>query len=267
MDMIVKTRSENLSRISGVRAPQFAALLPAALPRVRRMVRLLLALLLLLPVAARPAAVGLDPAWLAQIEQLAQTAAQAVMPPAGRVQIELGDPDPRLRLAPCARTEAFLPAGQRLWGRSRLGLRCVQGPVRWSISLPLQVRVFAPAWVAVQPLPAGTSLQADQLRVDLVELSASSSPAWVQAEAPLQRELVRPLQAGEAVRQVHLRPRQWFAAGDAVRLLLAGDGFSVQAEARALAPGLEGQATRLRLDSGRIVQAWPVAERRAEIQL
>lgn len=230
------------------------------------MLRLTLVLILLLA-AARPAAAALDPVWLRQVEQLAEQAAQAALPPQGRVLIELGDPDPRLRLAPCTRTEAFLPAGTRLWGRSRLGLRCVQGAVKWAISLPLQVRVFAPAWVAVQPLPAGSALQPGQLRREIVELSASSSPAWLQESPPLERELARPLQAGEALRLQHLKPRQWFAAGDTVRLLLAGDGFSVRAEARALSVGLEGQSSRLRLDNGRVLQAWPVAERQAEVQL
>lgn len=266
MGRIVKTRAENLSRNKGALAPYFPAMACFVLPRVIAMLRHLLVLILLLA-AARPAAAALDPVWLRQIEQLAEQAAQAALPPQGRVAIELGEPDPRLRLAPCARTEPFLPAGSRLWGRSRLGLRCVQGPVKWAISLPLQVRVFAPAWVAVQPLPAGSPLQAGQLRREVVELSASTSPAWLQDEPPLDRELARPLQAGEALRQQHLKPRQWFAAGDTVRVLLAGDGFSVRADARALSVGLEGQSSRLRLDSGRILQAWPVAERQAEVQL
>lgn len=262
----MKTRVENLSRNNRVQAPHFPASRRPPLPRVAAMLHRLLALVLLLA-AARPAAAALDPAWLAQVERLAEQAAQAALPPQGRVAIELGAPDPRLRLAPCGRTEAFLPTGTRLWGRSRLGLRCVQGPVKWSISLPLQVRVFAPAWVASQPLPAGGALQAEQLRREVVELSASSSPAWLEAEPPLGRELARPLQAGEALRQQHLKPRQWFAAGDTVRLRLTGDGFAVRAEAQALSPGWEGQSARLRLENGRILQAWPVAERQAEVAL
>jgi flagella basal body P-ring formation protein FlgA len=69
------------------------------------------------------------------------------------------------------------------------------------------------------------------------------------------------------VRQTDLKHRQWFAAGDTVQLSLAGSGFSIGAEAQALSPGLEGQDTRLRLESGRIVTARPVGERRAEMQL
>ncbi len=262
---IVKTASENLSRNSATLAPHFRASVGVRLPRVPAMLRA--ATLFALLLAARPAAAVLDPAWLRQLERLAETAAQAAMPPEGRVDIVMGEADPRLRLAPCARVEPFLPAGQRLWGRSRLGLRCVQGPVKWSVSVPVQVRVFAPAWVAAQPLPAGTQLQAEQMQREDVELSALSSPAWVQAEPPQGRELARPLQAGEALRQLHLKPRRWFAAGDPVRLLLSGDGFAVQAQGQALAPGLEGQATRVRVENGRILQAWPVGERQAEVLL
>lgn len=226
----------------------------------------LLSLALLL--AGAPArAQGLPADWLQQIERLAQQAAQAAMPPEGRVAVEVGAPDPRLRLAPCQRVEPFLPAGQALWGRSRLGLRCTQGGTRWSISVPLQVRVFAPGWAAQQALPAGSVLQPGQLIRTVVEWSAEPSPVQAQAEAPLGRALQRPLQAGEALRLAHLKPRQWFAAGDTVRLQAQGLGFAIRAEGQAMAPGLEGQTSRVRLDSGRTVQVWPLAERQAEVLL
>ena len=40
-----------------------------------------------------------------------------------RMEVSVGALDERLRLAPCARVEPYLPAGARLWGRTRLGLR------------------------------------------------------------------------------------------------------------------------------------------------
>src|SRR5690606_4127511 len=44
-----------------------------------------------------------------------------------RTEVEVGSLDRRLRLAPCDEVEAFMPRGARLWGRSRIGLRCVEG--------------------------------------------------------------------------------------------------------------------------------------------
>jgi flagellar basal body P-ring formation protein FlgA len=226
---------------------------------------LLLALLWLsaLPLRAEP----LPRAWLQQLEQLAEQAAQAALPPEGRVAVQVGAPDARLRLAPCQRVEPFLPAGQPLWGRGRLGLRCLQGATRWSISVPMTVRVFAPGWAAMVPLPAGVVLQADQLERRVVEWTLDPSPVLAQDLPPAGRQLVRPLQAGEAVRQAHLKARQWFAAGDPVRLLMQGEGFAVRGAGQALAVGLEGQTSRVRLESGRILSVWPVGERLAEVNL
>ena len=71
--------------------------------------------------------------------------------------------DPRLRLAPCARITPYLPAGSRPWGRTRVGLRCEDGPTHWNVSLPVTVQIFAPALVLREPLPAGAELSPDLL--------------------------------------------------------------------------------------------------------
>ena len=49
-----------------------------------------------------------------------------------RMQVSVGQLDARLRLTPCARVEPYLPPGARLWGRTRLGLRCLEGETRWN---------------------------------------------------------------------------------------------------------------------------------------
>ena len=70
---------------------------------------------------------SLDPDTLQRIQALGEQAGAALAPGAVRVEIEPGRLDPRLRLAPCERIEPYLPPGARAWGRSRVGLRCVQG--------------------------------------------------------------------------------------------------------------------------------------------
>ena len=80
-----------------------------------------------------------------------------------RVEVEVGTLDPRLRLAPCEKVEPYVPSGTRLWGRSRIGLRCAQGPTPWNVYLPLVVRVFGPGLTAAAALPAGTVLTAADL--------------------------------------------------------------------------------------------------------
>jgi flagellar basal body P-ring formation protein FlgA len=221
---------------------------------------------------------ALDAAAIQQAQQIAsQAAQQAVLqstggaaPRAGaapRIEVLAGSLDPRLRLAPCERIETYLPAGARAWGRTRIGLRCVQGAGRWNVSLPLTVRVWAPAVVLVAGLPAGSTLAAVHLGLAEVDWAAEPAGAFADPAALLGRTLARPLAAGGAVRQTDLRARQWFAAGDTVRLVASGPGFALAADATALSPGIEGQPARVRTEGGRVISGQPVGERRLEVRL
>ncbi|MFT3666481.1 flagellar basal body P-ring formation chaperone FlgA [Piscinibacter sp.] len=198
-----------------------------------------------------------------QVKQFAGASVQAAQDT--RVQVEVGSLDPRLKLAPCAQIQPYLPPSARLWGRSRIGLRCASGPTRWNVYLPITVKVFAPAVVATRALPAGSVLQEADLARAEVDLAEESSAALRSAGAALGRALDRPLAAGASLRQSHLRPRQWFAAGETVQLLAQGPGFQVGGSGQALSAGIEGQPVRIRAESGRILTAEAVGERRARV--
>jgi flagellar basal body P-ring formation protein FlgA len=210
---------------------------------------------------------GLDADTLQRIQALGASAGDGLSPGAVRVEIEPGRLDPRLRLAPCERIEPYLPPGARAWGRSRVGLRCVQGPSAWNVSLPVTVKVFAPAWVATVALPAGTVLQAGQLRQAEVDWAAAATPPLADAAALLGRQLARPLPPGAPVRGADLLQRQWFAAGDTVSLVARGAGFSVGGQGQAMGPGIEGQTVRVRTDNGRVLSGLAVGRNRVELAL
>ena len=210
---------------------------------------------------------GLDADTLQRIQALGASAASGQAAGTLRVEIEPGRLDPRLRLAPCERIEPYLPPGARAWGRSRVGLRCVQGPTAWNVYLPVTVKVFASAWVAAVALPAGTVLQAGQLRQAEVDWAAAATPPLADAAALLGRELARPLMPGAAVRAADLKQRQWFAAGDTVQLVARGSGFSVGGEGQALTAGIEGQPVRVRTGNGRVLSGQAVGRHRVEVAL
>jgi len=190
-----------------------------------------------------------------------------VAPQGARVQVEAGRLDSRLVLAPCARAEASLPPGMPAWGRVRVGLRCVEGPVRWSVFLPVNVQVQAPATVVSTTLPAGAKLEASHLRRVEVDWSTADGALFDQPADIVGRTLGRALSAGQPVQTSHLMPRQWFAQGDTVRIVATGSGFSIVSEGQALMPGLEGKSVRIQTESGRIVMGRPVGERRVEVSL
>jgi flagella basal body P-ring formation protein FlgA len=209
----------------------------------------------------------LDGALAGQVQRLAQDASRQAAPPGLRIEVRVGRLDPRLHLAPCTAIQPYLPAGTRLWGAARIGLRCTDAGVRWNVFLPVSVDVFGPALVAVEPLAAGRVLGAGDLRSAEVNLAATSALPLERQELAVGRTLARPLAAGEALRSADLRVRQWFGAGDSVRLVAAGSGWHISGEGQALAPGLEGQSVRVRTESGRVVSGVAVAERLVEVAL
>lgn len=184
-----------------------------------------------------------------------------------RLEVILGKLDPRLKLAPCDKVRAFMPEGSRLWGRTRVGLRCEQGAVHWNVYWPVTVKVWAPGLVAAMPLRAGATITEADLRIAEVDLAESMSPAVMDAADLVGRTMMRNVDAGESLRQDDIRLRRWFAAGEPVKVLVKGKGFAVGAEGTALSHGDEGRCARIRIDSGRILCGIPVGERRVEVTL
>lgn len=220
---------------------------------------------LLAHAAAAQAQVPPDAA--AQALALASEAARSAAPPQARVVAEAGPLDARLKLAPCAKAQAFLAQGMPVWGRTRVGVRCVEGASHWRVFVPVTIQVWAPALVATAALPAGTRLVASQLQLAVVDWADGRDPPYADAEQVAGRALTHGLAAGQAPRGADLRARQWFELGETVRIEASGDGFSAVAEGRALTPGLEGQEARVRTENGRVLVGRPIGENRIEVRL
>ena len=225
------------------------------------------AVLALLILLATPAAA--DEPFEPQVRQLALEGTRSLDAAAHGLKVEVlvGALDPRLKLAPCQRIEPYLPAGTRWWGKTRVGLRCTQGVTPWNVFMPVTVKVHGRALVAAAPLPAGTVLSANDLRLAEVDLAEDGSAALDDPSLALGRTLQRALASGQSLRQSHLKARQWFAVGDTVQVRAGGDGFSVSGEGQALTRGVEGEPARVRTEAGRVLTGMPVAERRMELPL
>jgi flagella basal body P-ring formation protein FlgA len=244
------------------------SLLRRSLPRPAALAWLAALLLAAAPLHAAPAPEAGE-ALVEQFEaQARRLALDSARPAEGlRVEIELGRLNPRLRLAPCEEVEPYLPNGFKPWGRTRVGLRCLKGATRWNVYLPITVKVYGTALVASSALPSGTVLAEDDLQEAEVDLAAGKGSVLTDASQAVGRTLTRTVSAGEALRESNVRARQWFAAGDSVRLIASGTGFSVEGQGRAIGPGLDGSRVRVRTDSGRIVSGLATGEREVEVPL
>ncbi|RZI55815.1 MAG: flagellar basal body P-ring formation protein FlgA [Rubrivivax sp.] len=202
-----------------------------------------------------------------RLQTLAMAGARQVAPNQARVEIEIGKLDPRLRLAPCAQIQPYLPPGSRMWGRTRLGLRCLAGVTRWNVTLPLTIKVFGQAFVAAAALPTGTVLTQEHFRLAEVDIAGEAGAIYTQADGWLGRHLAKPVAAGQALRSVDLKLRQWVQPGDRVQVMATGDGYAIAGEGQAMGVGLEGQDVRVRFDNGRMTTGRTIGERRVEVVL
>lgn len=182
--------------------------------------------------------------------------AMARSQPAGlplRMEVSVGSLDSRLRLAPCARVEPYLPNGSRLWGRTRIGLRCVEGATAWNVFLPVTVKAFGPAWVLAGPVAAGAVLTAADAVEGEVDWAAESAPVMANPDMWVGQVAARSLAGGQALRQSMVRAPHLFRAGAQVKIVAQGPGYAVTSAGQAMTAGAAGQTVRIRMDNGRIV--------------
>jgi len=218
-----------------------------------------------LPANAEEPAPALAAGLLDQVRSLALDKAAA--PTAARVEVVVGQLDPRLHLAPCERIEPYLPANVRLWGKSRIGLRCTQGRTAWNVYLPIVVKVWGRALVVPAGATAGSMLAGADLEEAEVDLAEEFTAPFFDRKLVVGRVLAQALRPGQAVRQAHIKSRQWFAAGDSVKVVAIGEGFALEGIGQALTNGIEGRPAKVRTESGRIVTGVPTADRRLELTL
>jgi flagella basal body P-ring formation protein FlgA len=184
-----------------------------------------------------------------------------------RMEVSVGALDSRLRLAPCAKVEPHIPVGTRLWGKTRLGLRCVDGVGRWNVFLPLTVKAFGPAWVLKDNvLPGQTLTEADAIQTE-ADWAADNSPIVAEASQWVGLAASRALASGQPLRQSMVKAPQVFAAGAQVRVTAMGAGFQIASEGQAMTPGVLGQTVRVRLENGKIAAGTVLDARTVQVEM
>src|SRR2546423_7042027 len=177
---------------------------------------------------------------------------ERVLPAGGEVEVVVGEPDARLKLAPCARMEPFIPNGARLLGRTSLGVRCLEG-ASWIAYVPVQIKLFVDAWVAARPIPRGAPLGPDDVRLERIDVAPLNGNAVLPDMTLVGRTAARALAPGEPLRRDYLRSPPVVQPGDAVQVVALGTGFAAQSPGKALTAAAEGQTAQVALPGGKIL--------------
>lgn len=221
-------------------------------------------------VPAHAQATGDKPAFMEATQQWLDTALASARPDGVaplRMEVTVGQLDPRLRLAPCAKVEPYMPVGTRLWGKTRLGLRCVSGATKWNVFLPVTIKAYGLAWVIRGDVAAGAVLTPTDAMQSEVDWAEENSPIVANSAQWVGQVTTRPLTTGQTVRLGMLRPAQVFQAGAQVRVIAQGAGFRITSDAQALSPGVVGQPARIKMGSGRVMTGMVLDSRTVELEI
>lgn len=184
-----------------------------------------------------------------------------------RMEVEVGQLNSRLKLAPCTKVEPFIPAGSQLWGKTRLGVRCLEGASRWTVFLPVTVKAFGTAWVVKSNVVPGAVLTEDDAMEAEVDWAAERSPILGNPAQWVGQVASRSLTAGQALRQGMTRAAQVFQAGAQVRVVAQGNGFQISTAGQALSAGYVGQTARVKMDNGRVMSGLVLDDRTIRMAL
>ncbi|MFM0338735.1 flagellar basal body P-ring formation chaperone FlgA [Paraburkholderia fungorum] len=183
----------------------------------------------------------------------------------GKVDITVAAAFPR-GLAACTQLEPFMPSGARLWGRMTVGVRCA-GERPWTIYLQARISLHATYYLAARAMAPGDVFTSADLVArdgDLTGLPQAivTDPSQVVGSASLVR-----IAGGMPLRRDMLKSASAIAIGQTVRVVAAGDGFSISAEGSAMNSASPGQQVRVKTANGQIISGIVKDGSTVEIQL
>lgn len=169
----------------------------------------------------------------------------------GEVNIQVGQIDRHMKLAPCASIEPFLPPGSRAWGKTTVGVRCAS-PV-WTIYIQSKIQVTGEYLATAQPLKQGHVVSEQDLMFITGDLTALPPSIITEKNIAIGQTVATSMSAGAILRQDMLRKPTVVKQGQAVRIISSGKGFSVTAEGRALTNASDGQVVQAKTGNGTVI--------------
>ncbi|MBN8452660.1 flagellar basal body P-ring formation chaperone FlgA [Accumulibacter sp.] len=170
----------------------------------------------------------------------------------GTVTFQIGQLDRHARLTACNAFEPFLPSGSRLWGNTTVGVRCL-GPSRWTVYVPVQIRIAGNYLVAARQLAPGQVVGAADLLPQSGDLGALPASVLTDPAQAIGKTARQGVAVGQPLRSELLSAAWAVQQGQSVKLLSSGAGFSVSNEGKALNNAAEGQVAQVRTASGQLV--------------
>lgn len=156
------------------------------------------------------------------------------------------------RLAPCSRLEPYTPPNTRTLGQTYIGVRCIT-PANWNILVPVRIGVLGHYLASTRSLSAGQTLQPTDISLMSGDLGSLPQGTIDHPDKAIGKILRNPIGAGQPLRSTQLTAPQLIQRGQTVQVIAGGEGFSVQAEGKAMNNAAEGDIARVKMQSGRTI--------------
>lgn len=152
-------------------------------------------------------------------------------------------------LLSCESPDFSTPGNSRLWGNMSVMMRCGND----KRFIQVQVGAVGNYVVATRSLPRGSTMNAQSVALKRGRLDSLPTQVLTLTDQAINAVTLRDITPDMPLTRSMIRLPWRVKAGQQVRVIANGDGFSVNSEGRALNNVATGQHARVRMDSGQIV--------------
>ncbi len=173
----------------------------------------------------------------------------------GKVNIEIQPLDSHIRIAECALMEGFTVQGARLWGKTHIGVRCLQSETKpWTLYVQADVQVWGEYAVTGLPVGQGSPVQPTDVVMQSGDLSKLPAGIITDLSMLAGKQAALNLPLGTVLRPELLKSVPVIMQGQTVQLNSRGDGFVISADGTAMQTANVGQVVDVKVSSGQIVK-------------
>lgn len=186
----------------------------------------------------------------------------------GKLVVDMGGLDPRLRLAACAQPlEAFMAPGSQGIGAGTVGVRCL-GLKPWKVFIPFRTKFMVDVVTANHPIPRGHIIEASDLGTEAHDISRLTSGYYKDPAELVGLLAKRPIGHNKVVTPNTVEQQDLVKRGEAVLIAAAQGALKIRMQGIALSNGAEGETIRVKNNSSqRIIEAIVVGPGRVEVGL
>lgn len=163
---------------------------------------------------------------------------------------------PKTQWPTCETPRFSLPGNSRVWGTMSVAANCEQNR-RY---LQVEVQVTGNYVVAARQITRGTTITADDLKIERGRLDTLPARTVMSTKAVTEAVTLRDITPGQPLTLMMVRQPWRVKAGQNVTVIARGDGFNVSSEGRAMNNATATQSVRVRMSSGQIVSGKVAAD-------